>query len=130
MSVEHERFLLRAEQLLNKLVETVKGGGGGGSGGGRAPHVITQLINPDSTFNFDSKTLLVNPAGYDLLSTRVEVMLLDTDSGSPTNGFYINPEASVTWGINTDGIVRVHNYRPDAVTVRIQVYRPTVTIEV
>lgn len=123
MSVEHERFLLRAEQLLNKLVETVKGGGGS-----RAPHVITQLINPDRTFNFDSKTLLTNPAGYDLLSTRVEVMLLDTDSGSPTNGFYINPEASVTWGINTDGIVRVHNYRPDAVTVRIQVYRPTVTV--
>lgn len=129
MSVEHDRFLQRTEQLLQKLVDKVKAGGGGGGPSVRPPHVISQTIVADGTYTFDSKTLLTNPDGYDLLSTRAEVLLLDTDTGSPTSGFYINPEASVTWGINSDGLVRVHNYRPDAVTVRIQVYRPTVTIE-
>lgn len=122
MSIAQEQFIERTEQLLKKLVNAAKEGGGSG----KPPYATTQQIAAEKTFTFDSKTLLTNPGQYDLVSTQIEILLLDTDTGSPTNGLYINPEASVTWGIGTDGVIRVHNYRPEAVTVKIYVYPPLV----
>lgn len=127
MSAEHELFLLRTEQLLEKIVTGIKNGGGGVGGGVFIPpHVITQEINSKASYSFDSKNLFPTEDNYDLLSTKVEVMLLDSDPGSSTGGFYINPEASLTWGINETGIIHIHNYHPDKVTVRVSVYQPSV----
>lgn len=114
----HEDFLARTEQLLERLVAV--------GNGAKPAYQSTQVITPDSSFSYDVKTLLDTPAEWDLLSTKVEVLALDDTSGSPTEGYYINAEASVTLGINTGGLVRVHNYRDTPITVRIRIYKPSI----
>lgn len=52
----------------------------------------------------------VNAGLYDPIATRIEVLVLDTDGTSPTNGYYINSEGVATVGIKEDGNFRVHNY--------------------
>ena len=112
----HSEFIQKTTQLLDRLLAA--------SNGAKPAVVQTTTINANATFGFDVKTLLDTPAAWDLLSTQVEVMTLDSTAGSPTQGFYINGEASVTVGINQNGMVRVHNYRDTAVSVLIRIYRP------
>lgn len=47
---------------------------------------------------------------YDPLATLIEVKVLDSEVGSPTNGYYTNAEAAATAGVKEDGSIRIHNY--------------------
>lgn len=81
-------------------------------------------ISANSSHNLNIATLFPGRPGFDPRSALVEVLLKDTVSGSPTNGYFINGESSLTVGISPAGLVRVHNHRDDVSIVYITIHRP------
>ncbi len=97
-------------------------------GAGSTPLIFqTDTVMPaDSVLNFDIKPLFEDHALYDLRSVDVVVTLKDEDPLSKTKDFYINAEASITYGVNALGQVRLHNASTTASTVCVKISSPTV----
>lgn len=77
------------------------------------PAVVKAKVNIVAGGNLDYTVATLagaDAALYDPIATKVEVLVLDVDGTSPTNGYYINSEAVATVGIKEDGSIRIHNY--------------------
>lgn len=78
-------------------------------------------------WNYDIVTVLgaVEAAKCDLTKTEVQVFVLDTDAGSPTNGYYVDASAIAGIGFKEDGKVRVVNQHVNTQSfmIRVIVYR-------
>lgn len=94
---------------------------------GAVPLVFDAPINiaGNSTKQYDLKTLMVDYSKYNLLSAKVTVLLLNSEAASPTRGYYINSEATITIGINAEGIVILQNTSPNSANVVVRIDRPT-----
>lgn len=82
-------------------------------------------IAGSTTKQYDLKTLMPDHAKYNLLSAKVSVLLLNTETASPTRGYYINSEATITIGVNATGIVLLENTSPNSANVIVRIDRPT-----
>lgn len=65
---------------------------------------------------------------YDPLSSRITVLVLDSDPGSATLNNYINSEASITVGITQAGVVTVVNTDINSHAVLIRIDHPAVKV--
>lgn len=65
----------------------------------------------NATKNYAAATLIgaANVGEYDLSTLSVELLVLDNEASSPTNGFYVDATAAAVVGIKTDGSVRIVN---------------------
>ncbi len=83
-------------------------------------------IAADSTFVLDLSTLVTTLTDFDILATTTDVKVLDTQSGSPTNGLYINSELFISVGINESTnslVIRNHSDSVADCYVRVTMYR-------
>lgn len=64
-------------------------------------------------------------AKYDLTQTEIQVYVLDSEVGSPTNGYYIDAGAIAAFGFKEDGSVKVVNQHDAALSfmIRVVLYR-------
>ena len=85
-------------------------------------------IAGNGTKQYDIKSLFPDYARYNLLSTRVTVTLLNSEAGSPTRGYYINSEATITVGLNAEGIIIIQNTSPNSANVNVRIDPPNVLI--
>lgn len=94
---------------------------------GSVPLVFDAPINiaGSGTKRYDLKTLMTDYSKYNLLSVRVSVLLLNSEAASPTRGYYINSEATITIGVNAEGIVMLQNTSPNSANVVVRIDRPT-----
>lgn len=89
-------------------------------------HYLSNFPIPaGETLEYDIKTLFADHAEYDLLSTRVSVLVLDTEGGSVTENMYINSEAVILTGINSSGVVKIHNPTSTSLMLNIRIDKPT-----
>lgn len=84
------------------------------------------VINGSGTKQYDIKTMFPDYARYNLLSTRVTVTLLNSEANSPTRGYYINSEATITVALNSDGIIIIQNTSPNNANVNVRIDYPNV----
>jgi hypothetical protein len=93
---------------------------------GRRAYSQKLTIAANTTFTLDLTTLVTTLTDFDILATTTDVKVLDTQSGSPTNGLYINSELFVSVGINesTNSLV-IRNHTDSTVDcyVRVTMYR-------
>lgn len=86
-------------------------------------------VPANGVVDYDLVALLGDEVGkYNTKQAAITVLVTDTESGSPTEGYYINAEAVVTFGIKEETKVRIANRFAGAVDlyVRIEVPRSTV----
>ena len=83
---------------------------------------VTLTAGNSQTWNL-STILAANATKYDFSSTDIEVYVVDTDSQSPTNGYYVRADAVAGIGFKTTGMVIVSNQYSISLTflVRIRV---------
>jgi len=86
---------------------------------------LSTIIEANDSYTLDAKTLFSDHAAFDLRSIQVRALMLDTTTGSPTNGYLINSESSLTVGVREDGSIRVHNHRDETSIVYITISRPS-----
>jgi hypothetical protein len=93
----------------------------------RVKPVISEKITLPSgaTKTYNLATLGVDLAKFDPLSARIVATVLDTDTTSPTNGYFINSEMLITVGLKDDGSVIVQNYHSAPLTVFVRCDAPT-----
>lgn len=90
------------------------------------PIIYSQVtIGPSGTHTYDITTVLSDHASYDLRSCKVNVLLLNTESGA-TKDMYINSTMTIVHGINAAGKVAVTNYDNKAVDVLVTVDYPSI----
>lgn len=95
-------------------------------------HILPAYFNDNvqlaanAQLNIDLKTLVSDHAEYHLHSANIVLRLLDNESGSATNGWFINAEAIATAAISTAGLVRIVNNSAEAITLCVRVDKPTV----
>lgn len=82
-------------------------------------------IAGNATKQYDLKSLITDHAKYNLLSAKVTVLLLNSEVGSPTRGYYINSEAAITVGANAAGIIVLQNTSPNSANVIVRIDYPT-----
>lgn len=75
--------------------------------------IFTDMVDIAADANLDYT--LAGLAGgdaalYDPIATQIEVLVLDEDALSATDGYYINSEGVATVGIKADGNFRIHNH--------------------
>lgn len=83
-------------------------------------------IAANTTFTLDLSTLVTALADFDVLATTTDVKVLDTQSGSPTNGLYTNSELFISVGINETNnslVIRNHSDSTADCYVRVTMYR-------
>lgn len=74
-------------------------------------------------WDFDCAAALgADAAKYNLTKTEIEVYVLDTDVGSPTNGFYVPAGAVAGIGFKETGQVRVVNQHTATLSFIIRVF--------
>lgn len=84
---------------------------------------IKVTINIGATWDYDMKTDLgANTAIFDLTRTEVEVFVVDQDSGSSTNGFWVSAIGIASVGFKEDGTVRVVNLGSANLQFKIRVF--------
>lgn len=108
-------FIDIVQKFIDKVSSSIKG----------VHYVSNTPIAAGQTLEFNITTLFTDHAEYDLLSTRVTVLVLDTEVGSVTQNMYINSEAVILTGINSAGLVKVHNSSNSSVMVNIRINKPT-----
>lgn len=82
----------------------------------------TLSLVPNTPQNYSIATLLGTEASKYLMSTvQVDVFVLDSETGSPTNGFYVDASALVSVGIKTNGSVVLVNYDTTALSVLVRI---------
>lgn len=75
--------------------------------------------------NYDIADLVgADAADYDLGSCDIQVLVLDTDSASGTNGYFINAEGIIRVGIKNTGEVSIQNFHTAAITARVRIGHP------
>lgn len=117
MTIKSALFVTKFTTMVQKLLHFAKAGG--------KPLVFEQVtIAPNSTKSYTLTALMTDHALYDLTSARVTCKLLDDQAGSDTNGYFIDPESTVTGGIKANGAVLVRLYRATPATVLIRIDRP------
>lgn len=85
-------------------------------------NVVTIAAN--QVLTIDLKQIIPNHAAYDLLSANVRALVRNTDSASPTYNMYINSEEVLTVGVNSTGIVKLHNYFSTTLEFHIRIDVP------
>ncbi len=79
----------------------------------------------DAALSYDLGTLLgEDVSGFDALGVSGLVRVKDTDTTSPTHGFYVNAEALVTIGVSTAGMVKIHNFSADPLELKVKIMKP------
>lgn len=91
--------------------------------------LVNQKLNLTSgqAWNYDIAAVLgaAEADKCDLTKTEVQVYVLDTDVGSPTNGYYVDAGAIAGFGFKEDGKIRVVNQHTDTLSfmIRVIIYR-------
>lgn len=83
------------------------------------------VIPPMESVSYDLAGLIDETEDFDLLSAEVYVVKKDEVGNSNTYGLWIDPGATLTYGINKAGMVKVYNPNTSAVTVNINLRAPT-----
>lgn len=83
-----------------------------------------KVIPANQSISYDMTTLVTNPAAFDVMSTLIRVMVEDVDSTSPTFGFYVNSEGTVSVGLKPTGVVILHNHSAVDITARVRIDHP------
>lgn len=86
-----------------------------------------RTIAASNKLTLDLQTYIQDPADialYDYRGARINVLVLDEEAGSPSNGSYINSEALVTKAIRSDRYLDLHNHTGNALTVAIRIEIP------
>lgn len=85
------------------------------------------VLQPTYSTSYDLQNLLDAEASkYDLLSTRVEVLVLDQEPGSQTEDMYLDASAVVTVAIKSNGLISITNKHTSSVNLLIKIFRPLV----
>ena len=104
-----DRFLQVVKTFLGKRVYSQK-----------------HTIIANGTLTLDLSTLTTTLSDFDILATTTDVKVLDAQSGSPTNGLYINSELFISVGINeTNNSLVIRNHSDSAANcyIRVTMYR-------
>ena len=117
-SASATRFLTAIGTWVSEITSSVKTGA--------KPLVNEQVaLTAGQTKTYNLATLIGASAGdYDLGSATIQVLVLDTDTGSATKDYFVNAETIVRVGIKPTGEVIVQNYHTAAVTARIRISYP------
>lgn len=120
MSARKDKLLAAVSAYLAKVEKKI--------GAGSTPLVFDAglVLAPDTTKTYDVKPLFEEHALFDLRSVDVVVTMKDEDPLSVTKDYFINSEASVTYGVNAAGIVIVHNASNTASILCVKISSPTV----
>jgi hypothetical protein len=89
--------------------------------------VDTGSLAAGASKNYDLTTLLPEgktAADFYLLTALVDLKIIDPDATSPFSGQAISADASMSYGINTSGVLTIRNYHTASVTYWLRVTTP------
>lgn len=86
------------------------------------------IVNEQVTMNtatgrtYKLNTLLGTAASqYDLTTVDIQAFVLDNESGSATNGYFIEGSPVIAAGFKTDGTCYLYNNHSASLTVRVRI---------
>ena len=82
-------------------------------------------IGANTNIQYNLTDYVPDVSKFDIRGARIEVMALDTESGSPTQNAYVNSEAMITKAIVNGQSVKLHNYSNATAQCKVYIALPT-----
>lgn len=81
-------------------------------------------LDGETEQTYDLSSLVSDPDKYNLPASRIEVRVLDDETGSPTEGDYINSEAVITTGIRNETTAVLYNHQSGSLDCHVRIDVP------
>ncbi|MAP22274.1 MAG: hypothetical protein CL582_15195 [Alteromonadaceae bacterium] len=81
-------------------------------------------IGANTNIQYNLGDYVSDVSKFDIRGARIEVTALDTETGSPTNGDYVNSEAMITKAISGGNAVKLHNYSNATAQCKVYIALP------
>lgn len=95
--------------------------------GNSVRYAQTRSIPAGSSISVDMHNLVPDPDDvelFDFVGARINVMVVDNEVGSPTNGSYINSEALITKAIRGSRYLDLYNHTGQALSAAVRIELP------